>query len=233
MRELGKVVRRWWRHHKRHHKPGHHPHYIHDYHGKFSVLKRLFHRIEAWVWHLYLPHNDVSFDDTHLERSNLPGGCIVKNSRQGHSGPLISLGGNGDESNTEITQQFDHMHGFYEILSRTMVEYDILEGHEHKGHPDKRHRKWRKALFQAIRHIHIVNEKLRSFERGLISEEGIKDREWFKHLGVAPGKWLGYGATTLPGLTEAIIFDQDKDAAKYEVQRLIDLLEKMTARLNK
>jgi hypothetical protein len=30
-----------------------------------------------------------------------------------------------------------------------------------------------------------------------LSEEGIRDREWYKHKGTAPGKWLGYGATTV------------------------------------
>lgn len=42
----------------------------------------------------------------------------------------------------------------------------------------------------AIR-VRKVNQKLSLFERGFISEEGVKDREWFRHLGVAPGKYLG------------------------------------------
>ena len=48
-----------------------------------------------------------------------------------------------------------------------------------------------KKLHKAIKRVRQVNKKLVAFERGLISEEGIKDREWYKHLGVAPGKWLG------------------------------------------
>ena len=39
--------------------------------------------------------------------------------------------------------------------------------------------------------IQAVNAKSSAFERGFISAEGIKDREWYKHLAVAPGKWLG------------------------------------------
>ena len=39
--------------------------------------------------------------------------------------------------------------------------------------------------------IQTVNAKSSAFERGFISAEGIKDREWYKHLAVAPGKWLG------------------------------------------
>ena len=39
--------------------------------------------------------------------------------------------------------------------------------------------------------IQAVNAKSSTFERGFISTEGIKDREWYKYLAVAPGKWLG------------------------------------------
>lgn len=42
-----------------------------------------------------------------------------------------------------------------------------------------------------MKRVQVANHKLIAFERGFISKEGIKDREWYKHLGVAPGKWLG------------------------------------------
>ena len=99
--------------------------------------------------------------------------------------------------------------------------------------------------------VHAVNYKLIQFERGFISKEGIKDREWYKHLGVAPGKWLGelenarcvipnllmglfltgYGATTLPGITEAITMDRDADAAGREAERLRLCIDNLTQRL--
>lgn len=47
-------------------------------------------------------------------------------------------------------------------------------------------------LRRAIKRVQNVNEKLSTFEAGFISEKGIKDREWYRHLGVAPGKWLGW-----------------------------------------
>ena len=56
---------------------------------------------------------------------------------------------------------------------------------------DKKRRHLHKRLMEAVKRVRAVNKKLVAFERGLISEEGIKDREWYKHLGVAPGKWLG------------------------------------------
>lgn len=48
-----------------------------------------------------------------------------------------------------------------------------------------------RELKRAVKRVQAVNKKLVTFERGFISSKGIKDREWFKHLGVAPGKWLG------------------------------------------
>ena len=50
--------------------------------------------------------------------------------------------------------------------------------------PTKRFRK-------AVERVRAANKKLASFERGFIHEEGIKDREWYRNLDVAPGKWLG------------------------------------------
>lgn len=46
-------------------------------------------------------------------------------------------------------------------------------------------------LIRAAIRVKKVNQKLSLFERGFISEEGVKDREWYRHLGVAPGKYLG------------------------------------------
>ncbi|BGP43868.1 Vacuolar protein sorting-associated protein 70 [Rhodotorula kratochvilovae] len=66
-----------------------------------------------------------------------------------------------------------------------------------------------------------INAALRGFERGFLGDEqGLQGREWYRHLGVAPGRWLGYGATTLPGVTEALTLDQDADRAALEVKRL-------------
>lgn len=48
-----------------------------------------------------------------------------------------------------------------------------------------------KRLRKLVKQIQTINKKTSAFERGFISEDGIKDREWYKHLVVAPGKWLG------------------------------------------
>jgi N-acetylated-alpha-linked acidic dipeptidase len=59
--------------------------------------------------------------------------------------------------------------------------------HPHHGLPRSLIRK----LIKAAKRVRKANQKLVAFERGFISEEGIRNREWYKHLGVAPGLWLG------------------------------------------
>ena len=49
---------------------------------------------------------------------------------------------------------------------------------------------WKK-LRAAVRRVRAANAKLVAFERGFVHPEGIKDREWYRNLDVAPGKWLG------------------------------------------
>lgn len=59
------------------------------------------------------------------------------------------------------------------------------------GHEHGKHRFPKKKLEKIIKRIRTANQKLVAFERGLIHEDGIKDREWYRHLATAPGKWLG------------------------------------------
>ena len=99
-------------------------------------------------------------------------------------------------------------------------------------------------LIRAAIRVKKVNQKLSLFERGFISEGGIKDREWFRHLGVAPGKYLGesssslgekhslnmsigYGAATLPALSEAILYEKNATLVEHEVIRLTTLLTQL------
>ena len=50
-------------------------------------------------------------------------------------------------------------------------------------------------MLRVRRDLIAINKKLASFERGFLSDAGIKDREWYRHLGVAPGKWKVCDAT--------------------------------------
>ncbi|KAF8342316.1 uncharacterized protein EI90DRAFT_2988837 [Cantharellus anzutake] len=97
---------------------------------------------------------------------------------------------------------------------------------EAEGHKSRLPKKFLKAR----KRIASVNSRLRLFEQGFISEKGIKDREWYKHLGVAPGKWLGYGATTFPALSEALD-EKNLTLAIYEVERLVEIVNGLTGAL--
>ncbi|KAI5120935.1 hypothetical protein M0805_002915 [Coniferiporia weirii] len=89
-----------------------------------------------------------------------------------------------------------------------------------------------RKFLRAVGRVRRTNKKLSSFERGFISEGGLKDREWYLHLGVAPGKWLGYGATTLPALTEALTIEQNATLAQYEAGRLQTLIDRLAAEID-
>ncbi|KAJ9124725.1 hypothetical protein QFC24_003093 [Naganishia onofrii] len=91
-------------------------------------------------------------------------------------------------------------------------------GHKHKHgkgkHPHHGHKrphmpmpdpKKVKAIKQVLLEIRGINQKLAHYESGFLSKDGLKDREWYLHKGTAPGKWLGYGATTFPALTEGTL----------------------------
>ena len=74
-----------------------------------------------------------------------------------------------------------------EVDARAWLEYLGLDMENNTGH----HHLPLKKLIKAAKRVSSANRKLISFERGFISEHGIKEREWYKHLGVAPGRWLG------------------------------------------
>ncbi|KAH8096736.1 Zn-dependent exopeptidase [Cristinia sonorae] len=114
-------------------------------------------------------------------------------------------------------------HGCHKSILRRIFRW-VKIGLEIENFPERK-------FIKAAKRVQKANAKLIAFERGFISEGGIKDREWYKHLGVAPGKWLGYGATTLPGLTEALTIDRNVTLAHEEAKRLTTLLHKLTKSL--
>jgi len=82
-------------------------------------------------------------------------------------------------------------------------------------------------LKEALAAARSINKRLQHFEGGFIDSEGLVGREWYRSLVVSPGRYLGYGATTFPGVTEALVLDKDVDRAGYEVKRLVKALEKV------
>lgn len=57
----------------------------------------------------------------------------------------------------------------------------------------------------------VVNHKYRDFQRGFISQGGLPDREFYKHVATAPGLDTGYAAVTFPGIHEGVQYAEDGD----------------------
>jgi N-acetylated-alpha-linked acidic dipeptidase len=49
-----------------------------------------------------------------------------------------------------------------------------------------------------------LNNQLRATETAFISDAGLPNRPWYKHLIYAPGEYTGYAAVVIPGVNEAL-----------------------------
>lgn len=76
--------------------------------------------------------------------------------------------------------------------------------------------------------IKVANIKLMSIERHLKYKDGLNNREWFKHIVFAPGRYTGYAGQILPGLTEAI-----EDGNEAELQRWVSIIKDRLASITK
>jgi N-acetylated-alpha-linked acidic dipeptidase len=70
-----------------------------------------------------------------------------------------------------------------------------------------------------------------TIDQTLAPPVGLPERSWFKNLIYAPGRYTGYGAKTLPGLTEAIEEERWGDANQY-ARLTADALNAYSARLD-
>ncbi|OAD08962.1 hypothetical protein MUCCIDRAFT_151731 [Mucor lusitanicus CBS 277.49] len=73
--------------------------------------------------------------------------------------------------------------------------------------------------------VEKMNDRLTSFERGFIDPEGMKDREWYKHVVYAPGLWTGYSGQVFPAISEA--YDaKDLHLARHAENRAAKSMQK-------
>ena len=77
-----------------------------------------------------------------------------------------------------------------------------------------------------------LNADLAVSERKLLSADGLPGRPWVKHLLYAPGTYTGYGASTLPGVREAVE-DGRFAEAQQQVAVLSDALNNEAALIEK
>jgi N-acetylated-alpha-linked acidic dipeptidase len=76
-----------------------------------------------------------------------------------------------------------------------------------------------------------VASLMQTIDQTLAPAVGLPERTWFKNLIYAPGRYTGYGAKTLPGLTEAIEEERWADANAY-ARFTADALNAYSARLD-
>jgi N-acetylated-alpha-linked acidic dipeptidase len=76
-----------------------------------------------------------------------------------------------------------------------------------------------------------VASLMQSIDQTLAPPVGLPERPWYKNLIYAPGRYTGYGAKTLPGLTEAIEEERWADANAY-ARYTADALNAYSARLD-
>ena len=77
-----------------------------------------------------------------------------------------------------------------------------------------------------------LNADLAVAERKLLSDAGLPGRPWVKHLLYAPGTYTGYGASTLPGVREAVE-DGRYDEAQQQLGVLVEALNNEAAYIEK
>lgn len=75
--------------------------------------------------------------------------------------------------------------------------------------------------------IDELNSNIYKSERYLISDQGLPERPWYKHLIYAPGLYTGYGVKTLPGVREAIE-EGHYDPVETQIERVSKALEEFS-----
>jgi N-acetylated-alpha-linked acidic dipeptidase len=56
---------------------------------------------------------------------------------------------------------------------------------------------------------------MRDIDATLLDETGLPGRPWYRNMIYAPGRYVGYGVTTMPGITEAITEERFDDVPRY------------------
>ncbi|CDZ97375.1 Transferrin receptor and related proteins containing the protease-associated (PA) domain [Phaffia rhodozyma] len=123
------------------------------------------------------------------------------------------------------------------LNAQTSAALDKLSRLTHHG--DRKHvgahskapcKKQLHKIRKVLKEIQTINRKISKFEAGFLGD-GLKGREWYKHTGTAPGRWLGYGATTFPSITEALTLDASVEEAQSEADKVAELLFGIADRL--
>jgi N-acetylated-alpha-linked acidic dipeptidase len=102
----------------------------------------------------------------------------------------------------------------FAALQRTAKAYDEALAHASENGGD--------VLARAS--LREVNARLIAIERAMTLNEGLPNRDWFKHQIYAPGFYTGYGVKTLPAVRESIE-QKDWKLAEEQIVRVGKVLE--------
>ena len=86
------------------------------------------------------------------------------------------------------------------------------------------------AAIQSQPELARLNELLYTSERRLAHDEGLPNREWYRHQVYAPGFYTGYGVKTIPGVREALEQAMPQRAREQAV-RFAEVLDAVTAQV--
>ncbi|KAK5078193.1 hypothetical protein LTR51_000380 [Lithohypha guttulata] len=70
-----------------------------------------------------------------------------------------------------------------------------------------------------------INAKLRDYQRGFVSQGGLPEREFYRHVVYAPGLDTGYAGVTFGGVTEAVTFYRNATMAQEWVGKTSRAIE--------
>lgn len=105
--------------------------------------------------------------------------------------------------------EFAALQNAADSLTRAARRYDAVFG---------------KAIQDGGASFSAANAELVRSERLLISDAGLPNRAWFKHVLYAPGYYTGYGVKTMPGVREAIE-QREWPLANHEIERVAAALD--------
>lgn len=72
----------------------------------------------------------------------------------------------------------------------------------------------------------FLNLDVYKLERKFTRKVGLPNRSWYRHRVYAPGYYLGYGTQVLPGINEALLFN-NFDVALKEAKLFEEIIDEL------
>jgi N-acetylated-alpha-linked acidic dipeptidase len=83
-----------------------------------------------------------------------------------------------------------------------------------------------------LKRLQKANTRLTGFEKGFIDPQGVKGREWFKHVVYAPGLWSAYASQVFPAIVEGLD-NHDLEQVRIAESRAVESIKQAKEWLKK